>query len=116
MDVFASRLRERAAELGVSHAAVARRCGLSERRYGHYVSGIREPDLATLVRIAEALQTTPDVLLGVSNLTPISTRSRFLGRLMSAAQLLENRDLEIISVQVEAVVNHHELRTRKLKT
>ena len=52
MDVFATKLRERAAQLGISNAEVARRAGLSERRYGHYVSGVREPDLRTLLTIA----------------------------------------------------------------
>jgi len=35
MDVFAKRLRTRARELGLSDAEVARRAGLTERRYGH---------------------------------------------------------------------------------
>ena len=64
MDLFAENLRKRAVELGISHAEVARRAGLSERRYGNYVSGRREPDLVTLVRIARVLETTPNVLLG----------------------------------------------------
>lgn len=54
-------------DLGLSDAEVARRAGLSARRYGNYVQGLREPDLATLVRISRALQTTPDALLGVES-------------------------------------------------
>ena len=38
-----------ARELGLSDAEVARRAGLSERRYGYYATGEREPNLATLV-------------------------------------------------------------------
>ena len=64
MDAFADNLKRRAHELGISNAEVARRAGLSERRYGNYVSGRREPDLATLVRVAKVLETTPDALLG----------------------------------------------------
>lgn len=63
MGPFATNLRTRAEELGLSNAEVARRAGLSERRYGNYVSGRREPDLATLVRIAQVLDSTPDQLL-----------------------------------------------------
>jgi len=103
MDLFSSRLRERAAELGITHAEAARRAGLSERRYSHYVTGIREPDLATLVRIAEALQTTPDVLLGIGDPKPASDRSRLLDRLTSAVQSLADADLESIIAQTEAV-------------
>ena len=64
MDIFANRLRERAAQLGISNAEAARRSGLDERRYAHYVTGRREPDLETLVRIARALGTSPSWLLG----------------------------------------------------
>lgn len=65
MERFARNLRERADELQLSHAEIARRCGLTERRFGHYVTGQREPDLATLVKICSTLGTTPNVLLGV---------------------------------------------------
>ena len=43
METFAQRIRERARELGLSDAEVARRAGLSERRYGYYATGEREP-------------------------------------------------------------------------
>ncbi|MBB6306455.1 helix-turn-helix transcriptional regulator [Xanthobacter tagetidis] len=64
MDLFAANLRARAAALNPSNAEAARRAGLNERRYFHYVSEAREPDLATLVKISKALGTTPDALLG----------------------------------------------------
>ena len=65
MQSFARAVRERAKELQLSYAEIARRCGLTERRFGHYVTGTREPDLATLIKISTALDTTPNVLLGV---------------------------------------------------
>lgn len=110
MDLFASRLRERAAELGISHAEAARRAGLSERRYSHYVSGIREPDLATLVRIAEALQTTLDALLGVGDPRPRSRRLLLTDRLNSAAQALAQEDLEVVVLQTEALLGRRKPR------
>ena len=64
MDVFIKRLREGARTLNLSDAEVARRAGLHERRYGHYVTGNREPNLETLVRICAVLATTPNYLLG----------------------------------------------------
>ena len=67
MQVFSNRLRLEAKALGLPDAEVARRAGLSERRYGNYVAGIREPDLATLVKIAAALSTTPNRLLGIED-------------------------------------------------
>lgn len=103
MNLFADRLRERAAALGIAHAEAARRSGLTERRYSNYVSGIREPDLATLVRIAEALQTTPDVLLGVADPKPGSPRTHLMDRLSSAAHALADEDLEVVALQTEAL-------------
>ncbi len=103
MQVFANRLRERAAELGIAHAEAARRAGLSERRYGHYVTGIREPDLTTLVRIAEALQTRPDALLGFGEQDEVSPRSKLVARLVSAAHVLTDEVLEIVVIQTEAL-------------
>lgn len=63
MEGIGDRLKTRAAELGLSGAEVARRAGLTATRYGHYLQDIREPDLATLVRICRVLGLRPDVLL-----------------------------------------------------
>jgi len=102
MELFAANLRKRAEELGISNAEVARRAGLSERRYGNYVSGRREPDLATLVRIASVLATTPTDLLT----TPLKESA--LGELarqraIAALAALQSDDLERVVVIVEAL-------------
>jgi transcriptional regulator with XRE-family HTH domain len=60
------RLRSRAKELQLSDAEVARRLGLAQSRYAHYVSGSRSPDYQTLARICRVLLTSPDYLLGFS--------------------------------------------------
>lgn len=103
MQVFANRLRERAAELGIAHAEAARRASLTERSYDHDVNGIPEPNIVTLVRIAEVLQTTPDNLLGVSRREDVSARSRLMDRLTAAAQVLADEVLEIVVVEAEAL-------------
>ena len=103
MVLFAARLRQRAEELGISNAEAARRAGLSERRYAHYVSGKREPDLATFVRIADVLGTSPNWLLAVDE--DKSTRTSLLrSRLIAAANLMTEQELAITVVQAEAVV------------
>jgi len=104
MDIFSQRLRERAAQLGISNAEAARRCGLEERRYAHYVVGSREPDLETLLVIATSLDTTAHWLLGLDPAGRRATkRSAMLDRLLSAAQLLTDEELRISVVQAEAV-------------
>lgn len=103
MDTLAQSLRGRAEELGLSHAEVARRVGVSERRYGHYVAGRNEPDLATLLRIAEVLQTSPNVLLGFEVVVEKSERQVLIDRLNAAAYAMDDRELEITVIQAEAV-------------
>ncbi|MHA6689076.1 helix-turn-helix domain-containing protein [Devosia sp. A449] len=104
MDIFARRLRERAEQLGISNAEAGRRAGLDERRYAHYANGRREPDLATLVRIAAALATTPNWLLGLSNEGESSSaRSDLLERLQQAAVTMPETELRLFCIQAEAI-------------
>jgi transcriptional regulator with XRE-family HTH domain len=57
-------LQSRARELGLSDAEVARRVDIGQSRYANYVSGVREPDFATFVKICRALAITPNDALG----------------------------------------------------
>ncbi|AWZ01281.1 helix-turn-helix protein [Rhodobiaceae bacterium] len=61
---LAKNLKKRAKELGLSDAEIARRTGLPTRRYGHYATGYREPNLDTLMAICEVLDVSPNQLLG----------------------------------------------------
>jgi transcriptional regulator with XRE-family HTH domain len=120
MDFLVRRLRERGRELDLSNAEIARRCGLSERRYGHYVTGAREPNLATLLRICATLATTPNDLLGVGEGAESWTgeehgsgrqeRRKLTARLVGALNLLEIDDLRLVVKQVETLFRHRRER------
>ncbi len=101
MERFVLNLRKRAEELGVSNAEVARRAGLTERRYSHYITGRREPDLATLVRISHVLRTTPDELLGVDENAKTDLLQE---RITYAAGALDTADREVLAACAEAIV------------
>lgn len=104
MEIFGKKLKERAEQLGISNAEAARRADLDERRYAHYASGRREPDLATLVRIAKALGTHPNALLGLDDEGKSETRkSALLGRLVAAGESLSEAELRSLTVQAEAL-------------
>lgn len=104
MDILAKRLQERARQLGISNAEAARRVGLDERRYAHYASGRREPDLATLVRIADCLGTSPNWLLGVAYLTSKDPRLvDLIERFRNAANCMTEQEVELCVIQAEAV-------------
>ena len=105
MDIFAANLRLRAKELGLANAEVARRVGLSERRYAHYVTGRNEPDLAMLIKIADVLQSSPNVLLGLdANQSLKRERALLVDRLNAAATVMADDDLRAAVAQAEAVI------------
>ncbi|MDR9772419.1 helix-turn-helix transcriptional regulator [Rhizobium hidalgonense] len=104
MEPLATNLRKQARLLGLSNAEVARRAGLTDRRYGNYVTGDREPDLATLLRICEALQTTPNDLLGIRQATDQDAVGKQLRRLLEIAGAMRPGDLQLLIIQAEAIV------------
>lgn len=57
MTQLAKNLKKRAKELVLTDAEIARRTGLPVRRYGHYATGYREPNLDALMVICDALDT-----------------------------------------------------------
>lgn len=103
MEPLATRLRERARELELSDAEVGRRAGLSERRYGNYVRGTREPDLATVLRICSVLDITPNDLLVTNRPTAQPERERWLSRLVAAGRNLSVEDLKLAVDLVAAI-------------
>jgi len=104
MDILAQRLKERAKQLNITNSEAARRIGLEERRYGHYITGKREPDLATLVKIADVLGTTTNWLLGVPDQFEDSSKEADLvARFKNAATGMTMDELALIVIQAEAV-------------
>ncbi|PKU23594.1 helix-turn-helix domain-containing protein [Telmatospirillum siberiense] len=64
MEGLGEKLRQRARELGLTDTEVARRLGLSQARYAHYVNDKREPDFRTFIGICRILSISPDRLFG----------------------------------------------------
>jgi transcriptional regulator with XRE-family HTH domain len=103
MQPLADNLRRRATELGISHSEAARRAGLSERRYGNYISDRREPDLRTLLQIARALNTTPNEMLGINEAEEEDTHTdRLRTEIAASLKTLDQRQLELLLQQVRA--------------
>jgi len=101
MEAFRKNLRKWRTLAGLTDAEVARRSSISESRYAHYVSGRNQPDLATLLRIAEALGVTPNVLLGVVS---DDTADPALKRAHSALSALGTDDLDLANDFLELLV------------
>ena len=86
----------------MSQVELARRLDISERRLGNYVTGLREPDLALLVRIADALKVNVDELVRPGS-TSRPKGNLLIDRFLVAAETLPNAALETLVIQVEAV-------------
>lgn len=114
MDTFSRNLRAKIAESGQKHTDVARALGLHERRFAHYVAGNREPDLSTLVKIAKALGTTPNQLLGLHDEGFSSPeQAELVDRLLEAVRAMENGDIELTCVQAEALLAFRKFKALK---
>lgn len=79
MSGIGERIRARADQVdnGLSIAEVARRAKVGERAFNNYVNNKREPDYATLLRICDVLETTPDYLFRFTDDADASRRSEF---------------------------------------
>jgi transcriptional regulator with XRE-family HTH domain len=109
MELFAKKLKERAAALGFSQADVARRAGISERRLGHYIGGRSEPDLQLLIKIAVVLGVTPNHLLGFKPRAAIKKNDeagRIRSRITAAVATMDDASLPLALTLVEAVLKH----------
>ncbi len=102
MDGLGQRLKNRARELGLSDAEVARRLGLSQARYNHYTNDVHEPDLSTLVRIASVLTVQTDHLLGIEQ-RPEGAEQALHGRVASAAASMNLNTLRTAAALMEAL-------------
>lgn len=62
-EVFRTNLRTRREELNITQVALAAELGIDQTYVSDLERGRRNPTLATLAKIAEALDTTPSALL-----------------------------------------------------
>jgi len=67
MSILSERIHERRRALHLSQAKLADLIGSSQRQVSKYELGTNEPTSGVLTRLAEALQTTTDYLVGRSD-------------------------------------------------
>ncbi len=104
MQGLGKRLRERAAELGLSDSEVARRLDMSQARYHNYVAETAEPDLGSLLRICRVLSTTPDSILGLGDTPVLDADDALRCKLVSAVNALKGEALAYTVDIAEAMV------------
>lgn len=99
MKVLGENLKRRARELRLTDAAVARKVGIHPHRYGYYSLGQHDPDPALLIKIAEALLTTPNALLGVSD----PNHDRRISRFLAVCAYLDDSQIETVTTLAETL-------------
>lgn len=61
---FSQNLKEYRLALGLTQKAMAQHLGISDRGYRYYEMGTREPNLSSLIQIADILNVSLDDLVG----------------------------------------------------
>jgi transcriptional regulator with XRE-family HTH domain len=88
---FANRLMQRRKEIGLSRTELGENIGFSGQQANkniyNYENSIREPEYATLVKIAEVLQCSTDYLLGATD-----NPNKFLGTINGSKYEIEMKD------------------------
>ena len=75
--VFRDRLKEKRLAAGMTQAELAEKVGISARTIQNYEMGTRKPrNLEVIQKIAEALRTTPDYLLGSSGAYVVAAQEK----------------------------------------
>lgn len=70
--MFGKRLRELRKEKNLSQADVAKLLGVTQQAVGNYESGSRDPDTATLTKLAGYFDCSVDYLLGRTDIRKFS--------------------------------------------
>lgn len=100
--VFRDRLKEKRLEAGMTQTELAEKAGVSARTIQNYEMGTRKPrNLEVIQKIAEALQTTPDYLLGSSGAYVVAAQEK--GGAKAA------RDIEALVSEVTGLFSGGEL-------
>lgn len=98
---ISERLKELLDINGLTQKELANRAGVSESAMSHYVKGDRIPRPTVLARIAGALNTSTDDLLGINNTTQedVEQAISIIGR--NASELSKEQKMRIINIIME---------------
>jgi phage repressor protein C with HTH and peptisase S24 domain len=88
---FGKKLRERQAILALSDAAVARKLGISTRRYNNYAVGLREPPFYLAAQICDTLLLDAADLIGSKRHSADTSTNTRLGEIRVSDQKVDVR-------------------------
>lgn len=113
---FAIRLQQLIEEAEITQKDLSFQLHMSRTTLNGYVNDYREPDFATLVRLAEYFHVTTDYLLGLSDIRnacpmPLSEDE---GRLISIYRRMQAEGKEFLTEQAKLVYRFEQKYSRNL--
>jgi transcriptional regulator with XRE-family HTH domain len=107
MLTFAETLKRRAKALGLKDAEIARRVGVSARRYGHWTLDRGEPNLELFVAICRELSITPNQALGIEPIPEMGDAD--LNSALASLSEDEMQAQQLIDALVKLATSHDKL-------
>ncbi|MBQ2661857.1 MAG: helix-turn-helix transcriptional regulator [Clostridia bacterium] len=105
MSVFSERLTALMKAKGFSQKEFAKRANVTESAMSYYVKGVRTPSGEVLARIARALDTTADYLLGSTDSIEVPEEQKELKYLQRNLGKLDDKQLKTAEKMLKLMFN-----------
>ncbi|HGH0498618.1 TPA: helix-turn-helix domain-containing protein [Clostridioides difficile] len=101
MESLGDRIVNLRKELDINQKELATKVGITEASLSRYENNLREPKSEIIVRLAKALETSTDYLLGVNDNTKISKEDKLIIENLSVSEKTKKLLEKIYSLEKE---------------
>ena len=101
MESLGDRIANLRKELDINQKELATKVGITEASLSRYENNLREPKSEIIVRLAKALETSTDYLLGVNENTKISKEDKLIIENLSVSENTKKLLEKIYSLEKE---------------
>ncbi|MCC0683706.1 helix-turn-helix transcriptional regulator [Clostridioides sp. ZZV15-6383] len=101
MESLGDRIANLRKELDINQKELATKVGITEASLSRYENNLREPKSEIIVRLAKALKTSTDYLLGVNENTKISEEDKLIIENLSVSEKTKKLLEKIYSLEKE---------------
>ena len=101
MESLGDRIANLRKELDINQKELATKVGINEDSLSRYENNLREPKSEIIVRLAKALETSTDYLLGVNDNTKISKEDKLIIENLSVSEKTKKLLEKIYSLEKE---------------
>ncbi|HBF7091296.1 TPA: helix-turn-helix transcriptional regulator [Clostridioides difficile] len=101
MESLGDRIANLRKELDINQKELATKVGITEASLSRYENNLREPKSEIIVRLAKALKTSTDYLLGVNENTKISKEDKLIIENLSVSEKTKKLLEKIYSLEKE---------------